>query len=238
MFETEFDALTELAEQNTVRVPKPLWQGSIDDRAYLVMEYLPLRPLDDTAAETLGRQLAALHQRIQPYHGWHRDNTIGSTSQPNASDHDWSRFWRDQRIGHQLRLAADNGHHGALQRLGMQLLDSISALLRDHHPQPALLHGDLWVGNAAMFTEGQPVVFDPASYYGDREADIAMTELFGGFGQRFHAAYREVYPLDAGYSVRRSLYNLYHVLNHLNLFGGAYLRQAQHIMERLLAECR
>jgi fructosamine-3-kinase len=100
------------------------------------------------------------------------------------------------------------------------------------------LHGDLWSGNYSFDASGQPVVFDPAIYYGDRETDIAMTELFGGFPAAFYAAYREAYPLDPGYSVRKTLYNLYHILNHLNLFGGGYRRQAEQMMSRLLAEIR
>ena len=103
-------------------------------------------------------------------------------------------------------------------------------------PQPALLHGDLWSGNHAYLPDGTPIVFDPASYYGDRECDLAMTELFGGYGKNFYAAYCAAYPLDAGYVTRRDLYNLYHILNHVNLFGGSYVRQAEQMMQRLLAE--
>lgn len=238
MFAAEAAALEEMTDQQAVRVPQPLWHGLIDEQACLVMEYLPLQPLDETAGETLGRQLANLHRQPQPYFGWHRDNTIGSTTQPNSPTTDWVAFWRDQRLGHQLRLAADNGYDGSLQRLGSRLLQVLDALLVDHAPQPALLHGDLWSGNAAMTNDGRPILFDPASYYGDREADIAMTELFGGFGSRFHDAYREGWPLDSGYPLRRALYNLYHILNHLNLFGGGFRSQAQGLMEQLLAECR
>jgi len=109
-------------------------------------------------------------------------------------------------------------------------------LFGGYRPVASLLHGDLWSGNYAYTHEGEPVIFDPAVYYGDREADIAMTELFGGFGREFYTAYREVYPLDEGYAVRKTLYNLYHILNHLNLFGGGYLTQAQGMVDRLLSE--
>ena len=111
----------------------------------------------------------------------------------------------------------------------------LPAFFQGYRPEPSLLHGDLWGGNAA-FADGEPVVFDPAVYYGDREADLAMTELFGGFGADLQAAYREAWPLDSGYAVRKTLYNLYHVLNHFNMFGGGYASQAEAMIERLLAE--
>ena len=109
-------------------------------------------------------------------------------------------------------------------------------LLKDAAIKPALLHGDLWGGNAGFDRAGAPLVFDPATYYGHREADLAMTELFGGFSANFYAAYRDAFALDAGYAVRKQLYNLYHVLNHFNLFGGGYARQAETLIDRLLAE--
>ncbi|MEA3153876.1 MAG: hypothetical protein QOK44_1465, partial [Betaproteobacteria bacterium] len=114
----------------------------------------------------------------------------------------------------------------------------VPAFFESYTPAPSLLHGDLWSGNAACDATGVPVIFDPAVYYGDREADIAMTELFGGFSSTFYAAYRDAYPLDAGNAVRKDLYNLYHVLNHLNLFGGGYLRQAERMIDCLLAQIR
>lgn len=234
MFETEAIALAELAANGMVRVPRPIGHGVLDGRAWLALEYLPLRPLSTHAAATLGRQLAELHVRPREYFGWSRDNTIGTTPQPNTPDDDWCRFWRDRRLGHQLQLAEANGHGGSLQRQGTRLLERLDTLLAGHGPHPALLHGDLWGGNAAMTTAEEPVIFDPASYYGDPDADLAMTELFGGFGRRFQAAYREIRPLNDSYPLRRELYNLYHVLNHLNLFGGAYRAQAERMIDRLL----
>ncbi len=122
-----------------------------------------------------------------------------------------------------------------LQRLGEKLMDTLPAFFAGYTPQPSLLHGDLWSGNHAFLADGTPVIFDPAAYYGDRECDLAMTELFGGYSAEFYAAYRAAYPLDAGYATRRDLYNLYHILNHANLFGGGYTRQAEQMMQRLLA---
>jgi len=238
MFEAEAEGLREIAMTRSVRVPTPVCSGIAARRAFLVLEYLPLRGLDAQAQETLGRQLAQMHRATAPRFGWKRDNTIGSTPQPNHETDDWVAFWREQRLGLQLGLAVDNGYGGSLQHDGERLLDALPAFFRDYRPHPSLLHGDLWGGNAASTDTGEPVVFDPAVYYGDREADLAMTELFGGFSARFHAAYREAWPLDAGYRVRKNLYNLYHVLNHLNLFGGGYRAQAQQTIERLLAEVR
>jgi len=159
--------------------------------------------------------LAKLHRTAGPRFGWHRDNWIGGTPQINTWHDDWSTFFHECRIRPQLDLARKNGFR----------LEE-PPRLENHHPQPSLLHGDLWSGNAGFIEEG-PVIFDPAGYYGDREADLAMTELFGGFPREFYAAYRKAYPLDAGYEQRKHLYNLYHLLNHLNLFGSGYLAQVQ-----------
>ncbi|HLF24376.1 MAG TPA: fructosamine kinase family protein, partial [Burkholderiales bacterium] len=134
-----------------------------------------------------------------------------------------------------LDLAKRNGYAGKLQDAGEKLLARVAQFFAGYAPASSLLHGDLWSGNAAQDGAGAPVLFDPAVYYGDREADIAMTELFGGFSSSFYAAYRSTFPLDSGYTVRKNLYNLYHVLNHLNLFGGGYLRQAERMIDALLA---
>lgn len=180
-------------------------------------------------------QLAALHAQPQPYFGWHRDNWIGATPQLNERSDDWIEFWRDRRMGFQLDLAARNGYTRTIQRHGDKLRLYVAGLFAGFRPCPSLLHGDLWSGNIGC-VGGEPVIFDPAVYYGDREADLAMTELFGGFPAEFYAAYREALPLDSGYAQRRTLYNLYHVLNHLNLFGGGYLAQAERMMVQLVEE--
>jgi fructosamine-3-kinase len=238
MFEAEAAGLAEIASTATIRVPNPLCTGVAGGRSYIVMEHLALGGRGGaTGAAEAGRRLAALHRTTCDAFGWARDNTIGSTPQRNAPDADWTAFFRDQRLGFQLALAVRNGYGGRLQREGERLLEACPALI-DHGPRPALLHGDLWAGNLSYDRHGQPVVFDPAVYYGDREADLAMTELFGGFGAEFYAAYQDAWPLDGGYRARRTLYNLYHILNHLNLFGGGYLSQAEGMIGRLLAELR
>jgi len=240
MFEAEADALTEIATSRTVRVPMPLCYGSDEQHAWLVMEWLSLSAdgLTRDSAARLGAQLAAMHAVHADRFGWTRENTIGSTPQSNRQAKSWIDFWREERLAPQLALAGNNGYRGRLHALGERLVEQLPALLAGHHPQPSLLHGDLWGGNAAATADGTPVIFDPAVYYGDREADLAMTELFGGFPGSFYAAYRAASPLPAGYAVRRELYNLYHVLNHLNLFGGAYLPQSEAMMDALLAQLR
>lgn len=240
MFEAEADGLAEVARTHTVRVPAPICFGSNESHSWLVLEWLPLSADGTTGASAarLGTQLAAMHAVHAGCFGWVRDNTIGSTPQDNAQSVDWTGFWRERRLQPQLELAARNGHRGRLQQSGEQLLSRLPQLLAGHRPAASLLHGDLWGGNAAVLGDGTPVVFDPAPYYGDREVDIAMTELFGGFPGSFYTAYEAAAPMPAGYAVRRELYNLYHVLNHLNLFGGAYLRQSEAMIASLLAEAR
>ena len=238
MFAAEAIGLEEISATKSVRVPVPIAHGISGYHAFLVLEYIEFGSASKTSERLLGRQLALLHQQPQPYFGWHRDNTIGSTPQSNSREDDWIGFWRNQRLQRQLDLASANGYQGRLQAIGGQLCERLSNFFDGYSPQPALLHGDLWGGNAATDKQGNPVIFDPACYYGDREADLAMTELFGGFSQDFYSAYRETQPLDQGYSTRKKLYNLYHILNHLNLFGGGYLRQAENFIEGLLGEVR
>jgi protein-ribulosamine 3-kinase len=236
MFEAEFAGLQELEKTQSVRVPAPVVCGKTGEHSFLVLENIEPGCSNKVSDRLLGQQLALMHQQQQPYFGWHRDNTIGSTLQINNQSNDWLTFWREQRLGFQLKLAANKGYGGSLQANGERLCIDMALLFNDYMPQPSLLHGDLWAGNVAVDKLGCPVIFDPACYYGDREADLAMTELFGGFSRDFYAAYQAVWPLDAGYDVRKTLYNLYHILNHLHLFGGGYLRQAESMMAMLLSE--
>lgn len=195
-----------------IRVPRVLDRGTKDGKAFLLLERLDLESGGDYAA--LGRMLAQLHRQTGPRFGWYRDNYIGLAPQLNGWSGDWADFFWNRR----LRPQADK----ARIELERKILEPLSG----HRPAPSLLHGDLWRGNAG-FTKDGPVVFDPAVYYGDRETDLAMTELFGGFPREFYQAYDETYPLDAGYQRRKHLYNLYHLLNHLNLFGAGYLAQVR-----------
>lgn len=241
MFEAEAAGLQEIARTQTIHAPKPVCWGTVDDAAYLVQEYLDLRGSNSPAnMAKLGHKIAEMHRVTAGAgrYGWHINNTIGSTPQINTRADNWQAFWREWRLGSQLQLAAHHGYGGALQRKGERLLADIPAFFVGHTPVPSLLHGDLWSGNYGILASGDPVIFDPAVYYGDREADMAMTELFGGFSTAFYHAYNDAYALDSGYQTRKTLYNLYHILNHLNLFGGAYLSQAEGMMDALLSEVR
>ncbi|MGE5241854.1 MAG: fructosamine kinase family protein [Bacteroidota bacterium] len=233
MFEAEAEGLREIARTRTVRVPQPLCWGQAGGAAYLVLEYLELGGTDSRSLEQLGTQLAQMHRATSERFGWRIDNTIGSTPQINTPASDWVDFWRQRRLGYQLDLAARHGRN--LMSKGERLMAGLGEFFRDYRPAPSLLHGDLWGGNVGAVGD-QPVIFDPAVYYGDREADLAMTELFGGFSARFYQAYQETWPLDPGYKLRKTLYNLYHVLNHFNLFGGGYGSQAERMIDSLLAE--
>jgi protein-ribulosamine 3-kinase len=235
MFVAEAEGLRELASTGTVRVPTPVCWGIAAGASFLVLEYLDLAGPSGTSQEELGRRLAMLHRVTRSKFGWHRNNTIGSTPQLNSWSDSWVEFWRTRRLGFQLETAGHNGHRRVASK-GDRVLDRLGSLFADHVCAPSLCHGDLWSGNVGATRAGDPVIFDPAVYFGDRETDIAMTELFGGFAPSFYAAYADLWPLPAGYALRRSLYNLYHVLNHLNLFGGGYAIQAEQLMDRLLAE--
>lgn len=236
MFVAEAAGLQAMADTNTIRVPRPVCHGVADNQSYLVLEYLEFG--GGRSLSALGEQLAAMHRHTDEKFGFDIDNTIGATPQDNTRDNDWVSFWQQQRLGFQLQLANRNGCGSRLLNTGEQLIEQLPQFFTDYQPQPSILHGDLWGGNYSYTVDGQPVIFDPATYYGDREADVAMTELFGGFGRGFYDAYNSMWQLDAGYSVRKTLYNLYHVINHFNLFGGGYLGQAESMISRLLAEAR
>ena len=231
MFAAEFAGLEELARSQTVRVPVPIEHGVIADKAFLVTEWLELGGTRDD--QQFGKQLAAMHEVQAERHGWYRDNTIGRTPQLNDQHADWVTFFRKQRLEYQLELAGKNGYINLLAP-GRELAGKLQEFFTAYAPRPSLLHGDLWGGNASALADGTAVIFDPAVYYGDRETDLAMMELFGGFSPRCFEAYRETFPLDHGYEIRKPLYQLYHVLNHANLFGGGYARQASAMIEGLL----
>ncbi len=237
MFEAEYQGLLAIANSQTIKVPKAICTGIAGSYAYIVMQYLELSASrKQEGSELLGQQLAQMHQTLQSQFGWQQDNTIGSTPQINTLTENWIDFWQHYRLGYQLKLAQKNGADSHTMKLANKLLANLKQFFSDYQASASLLHGDLWGGNYAYDHTGQPVIFDPAVYFGDRETDIAMTELFGGFSPKFYHAYNDVWPLDSGYQSRKTLYNLYHILNHFNLFGAGYLSQAKTMIQKLLSE--
>ncbi len=236
MFEAEAAGLDLILGSQSIRAPEPVCTGNSGDWSFLVLELIEFSTSAGGCSERFGEQLAGMHRKTSELFGWGRDNTIGSTLQVNASNASWVSFFKNHRLAFQLDLAQKNRASNALIDSGQQLLQEIPAFFSSYQPKPSLLHGDLWGGNWGTDGAGNPVIFDPAVYFGDREADLAMTELFGGFDDRFYHSYRRAWALDPGYSTRKALYNLYHILNHYNLFGGGYAGQAQNMIDQLLAE--
>jgi protein-ribulosamine 3-kinase len=232
MFTAEAEGLSEIARVGAIRVPHVVSSGRIETTVFLALEWLDLERADTAVERRLGEQMAELHHSGVGRYGWHRDNTIGLTPQNNSWNDDWVGFFRQQRLGVQLRLAAENGFGGELQKRGARLMKRLPVYF-GNSPPSSLLHGDLWSGNWGC-SNGKPVIFDPAVYYGDRETDLAMTRLFGGFGASFYEAYESSWPLQDGHEARQHLYQLYHVLNHLNLFGSGYLARADALIDKLL----
>ena len=242
MLECEADGLRAIRGTGTVRVPEVVAAGRAGSYAFLALEWLEMTAGPGGAA--LGCALARLHAAPAPggphggRFGWHRDNWIGGTPQQNGWCVDWCGFFTQRRLAPQLARAAANGFENALGDDGERVLAILPKLLRGHAPAPSVVHGDLWSGNAASLASGEPVVFDPAAHVGDRETDLAMAELFGGFEGAFFRSYREAWPLEDGYETRRDVYQLYHLLNHLNLFGASYLSRVRRSTQRILAAAR
>lgn len=233
MLEAEAASLYVLKEAAALKVPKPVTLGQTAECAYLVLEYHPMQGSGNS--RSLAQGLVTLHQKTSPNgrFGWDHDNFIGTSPQRNRWHNQWDSFWWEERLEPQLEMAYEAGHAAVLQPLACQLKERLPEIWRGHAPVPSLLHGDLWSGNASYLNAGEPVIYDPASYYGDRETDLAMTELFGGFAPEFYDEYARLWPLTEGYPQRKKLYNLYHLLNHLSLFGSAYLSQCRNTLKQL-----
>ena len=231
-FEAEAKALEEIEGTSTLQVPRVISFGSLPDGSFLILSFVTEGSSTKLGESRLGEALADLHKIRQPHFGWKIDNCIGSTPQPNPKSEDWIEFFRSHRLEHQFKLARKKGKEFTNSD---QLLSELDCFFPDYSPQPSLLHGDLWGGNTSYDSRGMPFVFDPASYYGDREADLAFTYMFGGFSKSFYESYQSVFPLDSGFQIRKTLYNLYHELNHFNLFGGGYAYSAQSSIDQLLS---
>ena len=229
----EADGLRALSAAKSIRVPNPIANGAAQSIGFLVVEHLELQNRHSDFVR-MGRDLAKLHRTPGTPYGWHQDNFLGGSIQINSHQSNWADFFKNNRLGYQLQLACDNGFGARLGVLQDRVLDRVTTILDSHKPEPSLLHGDLWQGNYGFIEGGIPVIFDPAVYVGDRETDLAMTRLFGGFPSSFYESYRREWPLPSGWEQRQVLYNLYHILNHLNLFGGSYLQQSESMCRQLL----
>jgi fructosamine-3-kinase len=231
MFVAEAAGLQEMHTTKTIRIPQPICWGTAENSCYLVLEYLNLGGSSNQSWEMMGKQLAAMHKiGVASAFGWMQNNTIGSTPQINTQTENWAEFFADRRIGYQLKLARCRG---ASFTDTNKIIAKIKNILTECSPQPSIVHGDLWSGNAAILRTGEPTIFDPAVYYGDREVDIAMTKLFGGFPASFYRGYDREWQLEEGYQQRETIYNLYHILNHFNLFGGGYLDRANKTIQTI-----
>jgi fructosamine-3-kinase len=224
MFTAERRGLELLRAADALRTPAVLAQqeASAEGPAFIAMEWLGRGATTEAVAEALGQGLARLHRTIGPAFGLDHPNFIGANPQRNTPADNWVEFFGGQRLGFQLELLGKNGHLTAGRRRGLERLINRLGDWLPAQPEASLLHGDLWGGNWLVTADGVPALIDPAVYYGHREAELAFTELFGGFSATFYAAYAQTWPLDGDYRERKDLYNLYHLLNHLNLFGEGY----------------
>ncbi len=234
MFAAEAAGLEAIREARAVATPVVVALGETREHAWLALEWIDFVANAQPAAERLGRELAAMHAVTGEHFGWHRDNTIGSTPQPNTPTEEWIDFWRKHRLGFQLELAVRNGLPSDHEYRVREVIGGLEKYFDGYRPVPSLLQGDLWGGNWGATPEGVPYIYDPAVYYGDREADLAMTRLFGGFGEQFYEGYRAAWPLAPGWERRVGLYNLYHLLNHFNLFGVGYLGRIERVLQDLV----
>jgi fructosamine-3-kinase len=230
MFNAEKKGLLEIKESNSIQVPKVITTGDASGFSFIILEYLEF--LNNGSWKVAGEQLARMHKSTNKQFGWNTNNTIGLTPQINSYSQDWIAFFIEFRINFQIKLAKKNGLN---LKYTADLFKKTKSLFLDYHPVPSLLHGDLWSGNISFNSKREPVIYDPAVYYGDRETDIAMTELFGRFPDEFYEGYNEIYKIDYGYEMRKNLYHLYHILNHYNIFGGSYGDQSQKIIMNFLS---
>jgi len=232
----EKKSLNALNVAGAIKVPEVFFIGETSTCSFLISEYLELKKENSFSGEILGKQLALLHQNSNELFGLDEDNWIGFSPQKNDWHKNWISFFKEYRLHPQFIWAFKRGYRSDLEEKANRLMEILPLFFEQYKPNPSLLHGDLWSGNWGTINHNVPVVFDPAIYYGDREADLAMTKLFGGFPQIFYDAYNYQWALDYGFKVRQNLYNLYHLLNHLTLFGEVYLRQTTNVLDQLLSE--
>jgi len=237
IFDPEVAGLNAMRQTEAIRVAEVVGNGrSVDGRHLLVLEAIEAQPDSSNRSffERFARHLAEMHRNSSADRfGFEHDNFLGASVQPNPWNEDWVEFWAQRRLGFQLKLAQDNGVGGAeLQRLADKLIGRLDRFIGGTAERPALIHGDLWSGNWLCDQHSQPVLIDPAVYFANREAEFGMTTLFGGLPQSFYDAYNEAWPMADNWEDRVAIYRLYHLLNHLNLFGNAYLSQCLEILRR------
>lgn len=199
------------------------------DKNCIILNFIKEGPRCISFYKDCANLLVNIHKIKSDLYGFNIDNFIGDNKQLNLQKNSWRDFFLENRLGFQLDMAKKNGYD--LTGLFKRSAPAIKSILDDNEEEPTLLHGDLWGGNLISNSKGQPVFIDPAIYYGHRECDIAMTKLFGGFSSEFYMEYNRLYPLKKGWENRVDLYNLYHILNHLNIFGRSYLSQAESILK-------
>ncbi len=231
MFMKEAHGLQELNKAGVIKIPDVICY----DEDYILLEQIEAGIKQKNFSEDFGRKFALLHNFTSEFYGFYEDNYIGSNPQINISQgnekQDWTKFYFNKRILFQLYLAEETGNSTSELRKAIAVLENkMDEIVVDNGENPSLLHGDLWSGNYLINKKGFACLIDPAVYYGNREADLAMTKLFGGFDSKFYEAYNEAFPLPEGHEYRENIYKLYHVLNHLNLFGGGYYSQAMSLI--------
>jgi fructosamine-3-kinase len=232
MFIKEAHGLKELQKANAIKVPEVI----LYDEGFVLLEFITSVTKKKNFFEEFGRKFALLHKFTADEFGFYEDNYIGSTPQININDEttkkNWTSFYFNKRLLYQFKLAEKNGYADSrLRDAFIKTEDKIEFILGGSDEMPSLLHGDLWSGNYMTDENGEACLIDPAVYYGHREADLAMTKLFGGFSQLFYDSYNESFPLREGWKYRENIYMLYHVLNHLNLFGSGYYAHALSLMK-------
>ena len=234
LLSAEADGLQALAETGAVRTPRVIRRGMHGGFAWLALEYLQLESRNPRADARLGRQLAEMHRSTGEAFGWHRNNYIGRTPQINTRSEEWSGFFAAHRLGAQFDRLRRNRPDQGWNDLKNEVISAWQAVSNGHRPEASLIHGDLWRGNAGALSDDMPVIYDPSVHYADRECDLAMAHLFGGFDEAFFSAYEEAWPLPGDYETRRLFYKLYHMLNHANLFGGPYIEASEKLCRRIL----
>lgn len=244
-FQCEADGLQQLSNADAIRIPTMLAVGHHQDQAWLITQWIDEDRSQASSEEffvLFANQLSQLHRKTLHHStsgqqiGWPTDNYLGATRQPNAATDSWAEFVAEHRIGFQMRLAIDQGHRDQnLEQNLSRIVSQMDTILSDRADETSLLHGDLWSGNYLSDRNGQPVIIDPAVYRGCREAEFGMLKLFGSCPAVFYETYQAIWPMPDGWQRRVDVYILYHLLNHLNLFGSSYLGQCKSLAAKILS---